>query len=44
MLYKKIEAEKALKASMVQVYTLTSDYEIHYTKDFRKKIKVSETE
>ena len=28
----------------VQAFFVTSDYEIHYTKDFRKKIKVSETE
>ena len=28
----------------VQAFFVTSDYEIHYTKDFRKKIKVTETE
>ena len=28
----------------VQAFFVTSDYEIHYTKDFLKKIKVSETE
>ncbi len=28
----------------VQSFFVTSDYEIHYTKDFRKKIKVTETE
>ena len=28
----------------VQTFFVTSDYEIHYTKDFRKKIKVTETE
>ena len=27
----------------VQAFFVTSDYEIHYTKDFRKKIKVTET-
>ena len=28
----------------VQAFFVTSDYEIHYTKDFQKKIKVTETE
>lgn len=28
----------------VQAFFVTSDYEIHYIKDFRKKIKVTETE
>ena len=28
----------------VQAFFVTSDYESHYTKDFRKKIKVTETE
>ena len=28
----------------VQAFFVTSDYEIHYTKNFRKKIKVTETE
>ena len=28
----------------VQAFFVTSDYEIHYTRDFRKKIKVTETE
>ena len=28
----------------VQAFFVTSDYEIHYTKDFRKKIEVTETE
>ena len=28
----------------VQAFFVTSDYEIHYTKDFRKKIKVTETD
>ena len=28
----------------VQAFFVTSDYEIHYTRDFQKKIKVTETE
>ena len=27
----------------VQAFFVTSDYEIHYTRDFQKKIKVTET-
>ena len=36
------EMEKSLDD--VQAFFVTSDYEIHYTKDFQKKIKVTETE
>ena len=45
MLYKKIEAEKALKASMVQVYTLTSDVSSGQavTADMLKMLTVSRT-
>ena len=28
----------------VQAFFVTSDYEIQYTRDFQKKIKVTETE
>lgn len=45
MLYKKIEAEKELKASMVQVYTLTSDVSSGQavTSDMLKMLTVSRT-
>lgn len=45
MLYKKIEAEKELKASMVQVYTLTSDVSSGQavTSDMLKMLTISRT-
>lgn len=45
MLYKKIEAEKELKASMVQVYTLTADVSSGQaiTSDMLKMLTVSRT-
>ena len=45
MLYKKIEAEKELKASMVQVYTLTTDVSSGQavTSDMLKMLTVSRT-